>query len=218
MSYYLLIASLPALPRHFEVKHAPIPPFLLEQRLKLLPEEDAARLNELIDFLIWDRQSIDRTEQEVIDEYLRFESLPHYDVIRLLVEHRMNVRTLVCGLRNREIGREPPEGVGPFLPIMRKKWQEPFFGLEQRFPWLESFERERKAGNAVAAERILLQATWRRWSRMAAEYTFSFEAIVLYYARWEIITRWTSRNAKRGETRFDQLVTKVLESHEFVNI
>lgn len=218
MSYYLLQSSLPSLPPHFEVKHTPIPPFLLAQRLKLLPEDDGERLNELVDFLVWDRQAIDRSEQDVIDQYQRFENLRSGSVIRMLVDHRMNVRTLVCALRNRDIDRPPPMGVGPYLPIIQKKWQEPFFGLEGRFPWLEKFQSERVAGNAVAAERILLQATWQRWTRIATEYSFSFEAIVLYFARWEIIDRWTSMNATRGEDRFDQLVTKVLQTHESLNL
>jgi hypothetical protein len=65
----------------------------------------------------------------------------------------------------------------------------------------------------MEAERLLFSVAWMRWRRAAALHTFSFEAVILYLARWEIIDRWTSRDASRGRRRFEQLLTETLGEH-----
>ncbi len=65
----------------------------------------------------------------------------------------------------------------------------------------------------MEAERLLSSVAWTRWCRTAACHTFSFEAVILYLARWEIIDRWTSRDASRGRLRFEQLVSETLGEH-----
>ena len=45
---------------------------------------------------------------------------------------------------------------------------------------------------------------------MANNFTFSFEAVLLYLARWEIVDRWTSRDADAGLVRFDQMIEETL--------
>ena len=68
--YYTLLGSLPALPADFEqAERLPITWLGLERRLKMLSADDSAVLEELIDFLAWDRQSIDRTDEDVYRKY-----------------------------------------------------------------------------------------------------------------------------------------------------
>ena len=210
LSYYTLVASLPHLPAHFDVQRPPITWPRLEKRLAILGDEHACVLQQLTDFLSWDRQPLDRTEQEVIAAYDRLRETISNPLVLELVDLRIDIRTIVSGLRRRRDGKGPPEGVGRLVDTIRRNWQHPQFSLQRKHPWIEEFSRRMLAEEAEAAERLLLEVTWSVWSRMAGEYTFSFEAVLLYLARWSIVRRWTSRDAKAGKERFDRLIEETL--------
>jgi hypothetical protein len=210
MTYYTLIASLPNLPTHFDVERPPISRPRLNQRLAELDEHDGHVLTQLADFLAWDRQTLDRSEQNVIDDYERLQDQIHHPVVLRIVDDRINMRTIVSALRRRRDGEGPPRGVGRLVRPIRGRWQEPQFGLQRQFPWIESFEQRMSAGEAVEAERILYEFSWDSCRRMASQFHFSFEAVLLYVARWSIVDRWTSRDIDAGRARFDQLLEETL--------
>lgn len=210
MSYYMLVASLPHLPAHFDVQRPPITWPRLEKRLSLLREDDARVLQQLMDFLSWDRQPLDRTEEDIIAAYDQLKIDIHNPLVLELVDHRIDVRTIVSGLRRRRDGKSPPAGVGRLVETIRRHWQHPQFNLHRKHPWIEDFSRAMHAGEAVTAERLLLDVTWNTWTRMAGEYTFSFEAVLLYLARWSIVRRWTGRDAEAGREQFDRLLEETL--------
>lgn len=218
MAYYTLIASLPHLPAHFDVERVPISLPRLNERLKLLRESDARILQQLVDFLAWDRQPMDRTDQQVVAEYQRLGKEISHPLVLEIIEHRTNVRTIVSALRRRRDGAGPPIGVGQLVEPIRRNWKEPQFGLERRFHWIETFTERMTAGDAVAAERVLFEFTWNTWCRMAAEFTFSFEAVLLYLARWAIVDRWTSRNAEVGRARFEKLIEEALGEYASIQL
>lgn len=210
MAYYTLISSLPHLPAHFDVERPPISRPRLNERLQLLTESDAKVLRQQLDFLAWDRQPIDREDQEVVHAYDNLRQSVEHPILMEIVEHRINVRTIVSALRRRRAGQPPPLGVGQLVDPIRRMWKEPQFGLDGRFPWIADFATRMEQGDALAAERVLYEFTWNTWCRMAAEFTFSFEAVMLYLARWSIIDRWTSRDAARGRELFEHLIGEVL--------
>jgi hypothetical protein len=215
-SYYTLIASLPNLPPRFEVDRAPITRPRLEERLRLLHPDDAKVIDQVAAFLAWDRQPLDRTDEEVIarhDELMRTISNP---LLRELIDNRMDVRTIVSAVRRRRAGSPPPKGVGQWVDQIRRNWNHPEFNLQGRYPWIGEFERLTAEGNVGQAQHLMFSMRWKAWSRMAERYTFSFEAIILYLARWEIIERWTTQNAESGRQRFEQLITETLG--EYVNL
>ncbi|MGF1581804.1 MAG: DUF2764 family protein [Gemmataceae bacterium] len=214
MHYYMLIASLPHLPPHFDVERPPITWPRLEQRLKLLREQDLVVFERLANFLAWDRQPLDRTDEEVVAEYDKLMSVLRNRLVIDIVNHRMDVRTIVSALRRRRDGKEPPIGVGRLVEPIRRNWQDPFFQLQRRHLWIEEFATRMLAGEAAEAERLLFEVTWKTWSRMAAEeFTFSFEAVLLYIARWAIVDRWTSRDVEKGRARFEELIEETLGDH-----
>ena len=45
---------------------------------------------------------------------------------------------------------------------------------------------------------------------------FSFESLILYLIRWELIYRWVSRDAVQGEQVFEQLANQAMG--EFANM
>ena len=210
MAYYTLIASLPHLPAHFDVARPPITRPRLESRFRLLTEDDARTLGQLADFLAWDRQPLNRSDDQVVLEYQRLKEATRHSLVLELMEHRIDVRTIVGALRRRRNGDGPPVGVGRLVEPIRRSWTEPWFGLQRRFDWIDAFDDQMRSGEAVTAERVLYETTWQTWCRLAARFTFSFEAVLLYWARWEIVERWTSRDAAAGQTRFDQLIEETL--------
>ncbi len=209
-SYYTLIASLPNLPPTFEVDRPPITRERLKERLRLLHEEDAAVIDQVSAFLVWDRQPLDRTDQEVVTHYQQLMNDIGNPLVRELINNRIDVRTIVTAIRRRRADGTPPPGVGQWVDHIRRNWTQPGFALAGRYPWIGEIERLIAQGSPMEAQRRLFMEHWRDWSRMAERYTFSFEAVILYLARLEIIDRWTSRNAEAGRQRFEELITETL--------
>jgi len=207
------MASLPHLPAHFEVERNPITLPRLDERLKMLEPEDAAVLEQLVDFLSWDRQPLDRTDEEVIKRYDDLMPTIRNQLVREMIDERMDIRTIVSGLRRRQAGLSPPPGVGRLVGHIRRNWNHPEFNLQGRNPWIAEFAHLSEAGEAAEAERLLFSVTWKHWSRLAEKYYFTFEAVLLYVARWSIVNRWTSRDVSAGRERFEQLITETLGDH-----
>ena len=58
-----------------------------------------------------------------------------------------------------------------------------------------------------------LGATWTYLKKRAEDYYFSFEAVVLYIARWDMIRHWQQLQAERGRAIFETLVTEALGAY-----
>jgi hypothetical protein len=59
-----------------------------------------------------------------------------------------------------------------------------------------------------------LGETWTYVRRRMQDYDlFSFEAVVLYIARWDIIRHWHQLQAERGRAVCEALVTEAMGEH-----
>ena len=212
-NYYMLIASLPHMPRTFDVEQLPISHIRLQQRLTLLGDRDRAVTEQMQNFLHWDRQHRERSDAEVCSEYDRLMSSITNPLVRGIISHRMDVRTITSGLRHRRLNQDPPDAVGRYVEHIRKHWTHPDFRLAREHPWIPLFRQHLEANEPRQAERQLLLATWKRWVQLADEFYFSFETILLYLARWEIVDRWTRLNESLGRQRFESLLTETLGDH-----
>jgi hypothetical protein len=209
-SYHTLIASLPPLPKHFDVERVPISAPRLEERLKMLAEEDAQVVRQWTGFLNWDRQVLDRTDEDVAKGYHEMMARISNETLREMIEFRMDTRTIIAAVRRRRAGLPPPTGVGQWVEQIRGNYDHPEFRLQGRFGWIGKLDQALQSGEAMVAQRLLFEANYRNWARMAERFTFSFEAVLLYLARWEIIDRWTSRNESAGKLRFETMITETL--------
>lgn len=214
--YYTLLCSLPSIPPYFEVDRPPISRKKIRERLKMLDEDDAATLQQLVDFLAWDRQPLNRSDREVVAHYDWLKSKITNPVIMQVVDDRIDVRTIVGAFRRRRSQLEPPEGVGQLTPFISRNWHRSDFGLATRYPWISELPDLLESGSPQETERFLFSVTWKIWSRNAAKYQFSFEAVIFYLVRWEILERWTSRNLEIGRQRFDKLLMEALG--EYANL
>ena len=209
-NYYWFVASLPHMPRSFEVERVPISRIQLQQRLKMLGDGDKQTVDQVQRFLLWDRQQPERTDGEVKMEYDRLMNSISNSLVRDIINYRMDVRTITCALRRRRLGLEPPAAVGQYVDHIRKHWHHPDFRLLREHPWIPIVRDSLDAGEPLQVERQLMSATWNRWVKLGDEFHFSFETILLYLARWEIVERWTRLDQSAGRRKFDQLMAQTL--------
>ena len=119
---------------------------------------------------------------------------------------------IVAALRRRRRGLAlPTVGIGQWFEHIRHNFNQPDFRLGQVFPWIPEFDRllaQRRCADPLPAD--MLGATWTYLKKRAEDYYFSFEAVVLYIARWDIIRHWQQLQAERGRAIFETLVTEAL--------
>lgn len=209
-SYYTLVASLPPLPPDFDVDRVPITRSQLDERLQMLAEDDLAVVNQWRDYVTWDQQALDSTDDQVAQKYQALKRSIVNSTLWKMIEYRLDVRTIVAAVRRRRVGLAAPAGVGQWTEHIRRNYQHPEFQLQERFNWIGKFTSLLEADDALAAQRLLFATNYQYWSRLNQQYTFSFEAVLLYLARWEIIDRWTSRDLRAGQERFHSILTETL--------
>lgn len=213
-TYRTLIASLPRLPRDFD-QGGPIPitAATLRHRLTMLEQEDRQTVQQLSDFFRWDRQPRDRSDAEIRATHRRLVAEIRHPLVARLVRHRFEMRTLVAAVRCQRSGLPLPEL--PELPLsvwIQRHYEQPYFRLQARFGWLSRFCQALDDGQPQFAEQHLFAELWNHWSRLEERYYFSFESVVLYLARWEILHRRASQDEQRGQDRFDRLVEDILHA------
>ncbi|MCA9088002.1 MAG: DUF2764 family protein [Planctomycetaceae bacterium] len=215
--YYMLVASLPHMPRTFLVERVPISQSRLAERLKLLSPSDADVVSQVQRFLQWDRQPTARSDQEIQQEYDRLMQSIKNLLVRRIVEYRMDVRTITSALRRRRLGMTAPTGVGRWVDHIRKNWDQDNFRIVRDHPWVPLVCKSLSTNDPLEVERLLLQATWAEWTNLADQYHFTFESVLLYLSRWEIVDRWTRLNESQGRNRFDILLKEALGEQQHAN-
>ena len=209
--YYTLIGSLPALPRHFEeAERVPISRLQLADRLKMLAPDDADVIEQMADFLAWERQPMERTDDEVFEHFEQFMKTVPDRFAREFIRRTMTIRTIIGALRRRRWGLDPPSGLSPITSQIARYWNHADFHLGAKFPWIAEVDVLLQGDSPFDLERKLLNIVWNYAKRLADQFHFTFEAIVLYLIRWEIVYRWTTRDADAGREKFEQLVSEAM--------
>jgi len=215
--YYMLICSLPPLPRSFEVDRLPITAERLQDRLRMLESGDAREIGRMIEILRSSRQFEEANDTAVVKRYTELMQGVTNHLVRELLTVGLDVRMIMTALRRRRRGLGPPViGIGRWLEHIRRHFNQPDLGLGHVFPQITEYERLLEQGDVLNLHRGLLQATWAYLKRRTDDYYFSFEAVVLYVARWNIIRQWQELHAERGRPIFEALVTEALG--EYANI
>jgi hypothetical protein len=211
-SYYMLISSLPALPPRFEVDRLPITLERLQARLRMLEPEDAQTINRMLDILAWNRQVVEATDVAVVKRYSDLMREVTNSLVRDVIGVGIDVRMIVAALRRRRHGLGAPVvGLGQWFGHIRRHFNQPDFGLGYVFPWLLPFDQLLEHQDVLTLYRRMLAESWEYVRKRMQDYdSFSFEAVVLYIARWDIIRHWQQLQAERGRTVFEALVTEAM--------
>lgn len=211
VQYVTLMASLPPIGQLFEAQQPPISALKLDSRLKLLTAKDASRLKQIASLISWRQQPMDRSDAQFIAEAQRFFEAVYSPSLRELMTYRLDVRTILAGLRRRHRGESSPPmgqswGVGNWVGYIERHWTEPGFHLEVMFPWVLEADRLLQEDDSLALERLQFEVNWQMLDRVGTGHYFDFEAVVIYVMRWSLVQRWTTYNGEAAVERFRQLV------------
>jgi hypothetical protein len=217
-SYHMLIASLPPLPTHFEVDRLPLTAERLRDRLRLLEPEDAEEMGRMMEVLRWRQQFEESNDATVVQRYGELMRKITNRLIHEVLIVGEDRRMVTAALRRRRRGLGPPPvGIGRWLEQIRRNFNRPDFGLTAVFPRLAQVAPLFEQGDVLHVHRALMEGTWGYLRKRADDYYFSFEAVVLYVARWHIISQWCQeRQAERGQPIFEALVKEALG--EYANV
>jgi hypothetical protein len=211
--YYTLQASLPPLPFFATAARLPINEARLRQRTTLLAPSDRLSLDLAMELVRWRRQLPEGGDQRVARLHRRFVQECTNAELKAFVDFRMGLRAVVAALRRLRRHAQPAPGelmgFGHWDAIIRRRWNQPGLGLEYVYPWIAEARWLLEAGDALALERLLMEAVWRRLKPLADTFPFRFEAIFAYFFKWDILARWVEFDAGRAEERFAQLLDEV---------
>lgn len=217
-AYVMLISSLPSPEALFLAKQPPLSRLRLDQRLRILEQEDAETLHLVESALQWDRFPITWTEDDVVARARGALAGIDNETLQQIILDRLELRTCVAALRRRHRGEGPPVpgtcwGFGRWVDHIARNWTEATFRLDRVFPWLREADALMKAGDTVALERLLLQQAWKKLVRLSGEHEFDFEAVVIYVLKWNIVNRWSGYNGEAAKKRFEDLVDASLGAY-----
>ena len=217
--YYMLLASLPALPGFETASRLPISRERLSSRQSMLLEEDTELMMRAADFFVRYRQSATRSDASMARSFERLEASLVERCVYNLFEFPIDVRTLVTALRyRRKVGRRPERGtvwgVGRLVPHIERHWDAPLFNLGAVYPWLVTLAAYLDAEDASRLDRLIARLVWDRLGRVTPYHPFGIEAVVAYFFKWHILDQWLARDTVRAFNRFDELVTEVTDAWE----
>jgi hypothetical protein len=214
----MLISSLPALPPRFDVDRLPITLERLQGRLRMLEPEDAEEIERMLAVLRWGNQFEEPNDVAVVQRCDALMQDIANPLVRDLLTYGMDVRMIAVALRCRRRGLPlPTVGIGQWFDHIRRHFNQPDFKLGQVFPGIPEAEHVFAQGDLLTLYRqYVLGATWTYLKKRAEDYYFSFEAVVLYIARWDMIRRWQQLQAERGRAIIETLVTEALG--EYANL
>jgi len=202
----------------FEMRYSVISRIKLERRLKVLSPDDARTLSMIESVTCRDYLGDVHDDAQFVDQTRRVLGELNNPVLFDIVNHRVELRTLVAALRRRHLGQNAPGagekwGCGRWTKVIQRNWSEPSFGLHNAFPWVVEANRLLENSDTVAFERLLLEEVWKELGRKSQGHQFDFVAVVVYALRWDVMERWTHYQGEVAQERFGHLVKGAIGAH-----
>lgn len=210
--YYTLVASLPHLPRFDKADRLPITRERLIERLKMLDPEDYRLAEIAAEFISWRRQSVGRTDANVVSIYNQGLASK---LLQPLFELSVNQKTIITALRLRAKGLSPREvwGVGSLVSHIAHNWDKPFFKLQSTYPWIVQASTYLQEGELLKLEYLLANLVWNKLDFLLIKKPFGFEVVIAYLLKWDILRQWLSYNTEKAQVRFNELVTETINEN-----
>ena len=216
--YYALVASLPRLEHFDQAEWVPVTLEELDSRLGALTPDHRAQLNAATRLIRWQRQPGERTTTDIIDQYHSAMQVIDFKPLLDFVNMRMGQRSVVVALRMKQLGRMPepdkPWGVGPLTARIVIHWDQPDLGLGAVFPWIDQAQTLLAKPDAIALERLLMDAAWQRLTAIEALAPFGFERVIAFVFKWYMVKRRLSYDADASKDRFQELISEVTRDHQ----
>jgi len=213
--YYGLTSSLPHLSIgegiDFRLVRMPISRDSLKSRLKSLSPRDLEQIKAIIDFQQGLYAITDITDRQVCDMLMQtISKLTTPGVLKLFMA-TTEIWVIMEALHQRHQGMQYVLPPIPLAAHIRRNWAHPDFTLAGRFSWLPTARELLENQKILDLERYIDQIRWQIPDKLGITNPFSFEAVVAYVGKWEILYRWNQVSQQRGQQRFDELVESVLQ-------
>ena len=216
--YYALVASLPRLEHFDKAEWVPITLQELYGRLSALTPDHRVQLHAAAKLIRWQRQPGERSTADIVDQYKAAMQIIDFKPLRDFVNMRMGQRSVVVALRMKRLGRTPepdtPWGVGPLTARIEARWDEPDLSVGAVFPWIVQAQTLLAKPDAIALERLLMDAAWQRLTAMEALSPFGFERVIAFVFKWDMVKRRLSYDADASKDRFQELISEVIRDHQ----
>jgi hypothetical protein len=217
--YYTLVASLPPLPRFDRARRLPINRVRLFDRLNMLAAQDAQVVEHAAAFFGWNPQPAAPQDRVLVEHHEAVCRLGKNASFLSVLEFPFDLTTLVAGLRRRHLGRPRPApgepwGVGRFTGQIVRNWEEPDFRLGPVLPWLPRARALLEQGEALALEKLLFSLVWGSMDRVSVETEFSFDSVLAYLFKWDLLDRWLTQKPDEAQARFQGMVTEAMHGKE----
>jgi len=219
-TYYTLVSSLPPLPHFERAERLPITRYRLDQRLRMLEAEDASQLSAAEALIGWRPQRpVAKADEEMHRYYRAVIDRPLHPALREFIEFRMDQQTAMAALRRKRSRMGLPSGgqrwgAGRWVRWIEEHWDDPDFRLGSIVPWISEARNYVESGEAVHLERLLMNTSWQRLSRMADRNLFGFEAVIAYVFRWDIVKNWLAHDGEAGKKKFQELMKEVMDGQQ----
>jgi hypothetical protein len=203
------MASLPPLPRFDRADRLPINRDRLQQRLRILTTEDRELVDRIGAVIRWQRQTAASTDAEVVAAYHRVVQAIGDTELMAIFEFPVNQRTVMIALRRRHRVLSAPEsgqpwGVGRWVHHIERNWDDPDLKLAAVYPWIPRARAHLEGEETLALDRLLMGEVWDRMDRIAERDVFSFEALLAYLFKWDILDQWLSYDREAAQARFER--------------
>jgi hypothetical protein len=214
--YYALVASLPALPRIREAERLPINEQRLESRLLMLAPDDAEVVKRLRKFIHWQNHPPGETDADIAAQYRELLEKNPNPVVHSAIAFRMNLRTVLAGLRHRLRGQtEPPPnhewGAGYWVRHIEANWEHPDFRLAHIFPWVPIAREHLENGRTIQLEELAMDLTWDALDRSAFGKYFELETVIAFIFKWDLLRRWLSYREDAAREQFEAIAATLFQ-------
>lgn len=181
----------------------------------MLAPEDAAVLDQALTYFAYERQPVDRTDAQIVAFYRDIMGETDQPTLRAIIDFTVSQRTIMAALRRRHRGLPvpipgEPWGAGAWVRYIERNWSEANFNLAGVYPWIPECRQLLESEQPLALEKRLMGLSWDYVDRLADGQYFTFDVVLVYVCKWELINRWLSYDERVAATRFEQLLTEVI--------
>ena len=185
----------------------------------MLAEQDAKVINQMWNYFAYERQPNERTDEEIVAFYHTMMREVTQPTLRAIIEFGMNQRTILAGLRRRHRGLPGPRpgfvwGGGQWVGHIERHWSDADFNLTTVFPWVSEIRRFLESNDTLSLERRLKDLSWSYLDYLAMGSHFSFDALLVYIAKWSLLNQWLLHDESKAAERFETLTADMLAGHD----
>ncbi len=183
--------------------------------MSMLVQEDAEAARVAMNFLWWERQPIERTDEEVMSFYKQIMTSGLQPTLRTFIQFQMTLRTILAALRRRHRNLPAPSkgmawGIAPWVGHIERNWDDENFKLSTLLPWLPEVRQLLETEETLELQKFIMNLSWNFLDQLTEGHYFTFDVFLTYLFKWDLLNRWLLYNKHNAIIRFEKLTTETL--------